>query len=103
MARVTNWLAGVLGTALLVIVPTSAGAQSELQSWVDSTLGKLIPRADYGATYYPAQRVEGQPTDLQRLEHSFSLSVPLSQDARHEWAGSASVTVQDLDTHAILP
>jgi hypothetical protein len=92
-----------LGMLLLGALPTSARAQSEIQSWVDPTLGQLIPRAEYGLTYYSGERVERQPTDLQRTEHSFSLSVPLSQDSSNEWALSANVSLQDLDTRAILP
>ena len=47
--------------------------------------------------------MEGQRAELQRIEHSFSLSVPLSQDSRNEWSLAADVSLQDLDTHAILP
>jgi hypothetical protein len=89
--------------ALLVALPTSAWAQSEIQGWADATLGKLMPRADYRLTYYSAEPVQGQSTDLQRTEHSFSLSVPVAQDSRNEWTVSAGVTVQELDTRAILP
>lgn len=39
-----------LGTALLIAGPTSAGAQAELQAWLDPTLGKQIPRTEYGLT-----------------------------------------------------
>lgn len=92
-----------LGTTLLVAIPTSAGAQSELQAWLGPTLGQQIPRTSYGLTYYPAQRVEGQETDLRLIDHSFSLSVPLSQDSRNEWALSGKVGFQDLNTRAILP
>jgi hypothetical protein len=101
LARCVRALA--LVTGLLVAAPTSVGAQSELQSWADATLGKLMPRADYRFTYYTAEPVEGQGTDLQRSEHAFSLSTPVIQDSRNEWTVSAGVTLQDLDTRAILP
>lgn len=92
-----------LGTALLIAGPTSAGAQAELQAWLDPTLGKQIPRTEYGLTYYPAERVEAQRTDLRLMEHGFSLSVPVFQDSLNEWALSARVKLLDLDTRAILP
>jgi hypothetical protein len=92
-----------LGIGLLLLAATRVSAQSEIQSWADATLGKLIPRADYRFTHYSAEPVEGQGTDLQRSEHAFSLSAPLLQDSRNEWTVSAGVTLQDLDTRAILP
>ncbi|MGH7320252.1 MAG: hypothetical protein ACRELA_11600 [Candidatus Rokuibacteriota bacterium] len=89
--------------ALLVAIPTSVGAQASLQAWVDPTLGKLMPRAEYRLTYYPDQAVEGQQTDLGLTEHSFELSTPLFQDSRDEWSVSAEARYQDIDTRAILP
>ncbi len=94
---------GTVLMVLLIAIPTSAGAQAELQGWLDPTLGKLIPRLEHGLTYYPAERVEGQGTDLRRIEHSLSLSIPLAQDSRNEWSLSAKVGVHDLDTRAIRP
>lgn len=92
-----------LGTALLVAIPVSASAQSELQAWAGPTLGELTPRAGYTITHYPDEPVEGQRTKLGLIEHSFSLSVPLFQDSRDEWSLSADTRFQDLDTRAILP
>ncbi len=93
----------VLGTALLICIPTFASAQAEIQSWVDPVMGKLMPRADYRFTYYPEERVKGQQTDFQLMDHSFSLSVPVFQDSRNEWSLSANARFQDIDTRAILP
>ena len=89
--------------ALLVTLPTSARAQAELQEWLNPTLGKLAPRADYRFTYYPDQRVEGQRSDLRVIEHSFSLNTPIAQDDRNEWALSGDARYQDLHNRAILP
>ena len=89
--------------ALLVTLPTSARAQAELQEWLNPTLGKLTPRADYRFTYYPDQRVEGQRSDLRVIEHSFSLNTPIAQDDRNEWALSGDARYQDLHNRAILP
>ena len=80
-----------------------ADAQAELQSWLDPKLGQLKPRADYRLTYYPEQDVKGQRTDLRVTEQSFSLTTPLAQSDRNEWALSGEVRYQDLHTDAMLP
>ncbi len=97
-------LAFPLGTALLIALPTAAGAQpAEIQSWLDPTLGKQIPRVDYRLTYYPAEPVEGQNTHLQLIDEKLSLFIPLHQDSSNEWATSASVKYIDTDTRAFFP
>jgi hypothetical protein len=92
-----------LGTLLLVSIPTSAGAQTELRAWVDPALGELMPRAEYRITYYPDRAVAGQGTDLRLLEHSTELSVPLFQSPRDEWSLAVEGRFQDIGTRAILP
>lgn len=101
LARLLSVLA--LAIMLLMAIPMSAAAQAEFQTWQDPKLGKLMPRAEYGLTYYPAEQVGGQGTDLRRIDHSFSLSLPLFQDSRNEWSLSTNIGLQDLDTRAILP
>ena len=90
-----------LAVAAVTLAPSTASAQ--LEQWLSPTLGELIPRADYRVTYYPDERVRQQPAELGLMEHRLSLFVPLVQDTTDEWAISASVRYQDLDTHAILP
>ncbi len=92
-----------LGVALAVAAPTATSAQSELLGWVNPTLGKQIPGANFGGVYYPAEKVVGQGTDFQRTEQTFSLSLPVFQNPRDEWIATANVALQDYDTHAVLP
>ena len=93
----------VLGVALLGVLPTTVGAQSELQMWVNPELGKQIPRSEYRFTYYPDQKVEDQQTDLGLTEHRLSFFVPLFQDTNDEWGLSARTRAQLIDTHARFP
>lgn len=94
----------MLGTAVLIVfLPTSAGAQAELQMWVNPEMGKQIPRSEYRFTYYPDRTVEDQPTDLGLSEHRLSLFVPFYQDTANEWGLSARTRVQEIDTSARFP
>jgi hypothetical protein len=92
-----------IGTVLLVALPTAVGAQSELQEWLNPTLGESKPRVDYKFTYYPAERVEGQRTDLSVGEQSFSLNVPVFQDARNELSVTGDTSYRDFDVDARFP
>jgi hypothetical protein len=66
-------------------------------------LGKLGVRSDYRIYVVPEQPVTGQAADLGMLQHDFTLSSPLWQDASDEWAASVRVRSQQFDTTAILP
>ena len=90
-------------TAVLLIVPASAHAQSELVQWTDATLGKMMGRADYRLQYYSTERVENQPAHLDVDQHNFTLVTPLFQTSRDEWSLSGRLRYQDYDTNAILP
>jgi len=93
----------VLVLALLLAAPPAACAQSELQTWLNPELGKLMLRGQYAFTYYPNQPVERQSTGFRLLEHDGSILVPIYQDSRNEWTLSAGVGVQEIHTQAILP
>ncbi len=93
----------LLGAVLLVVFPSTAGAQAELQMWLNPELGKQTPRSDYRFTYYPDRGVERQDTDFGLSEHRVSLYVPLFQDSANEWGLSAKTLVQDIDTRARFP
>ena len=93
----------VLGAALLVVMPVPAGAQAELQTWLNPEMGKQIPRSDYRFTHYPDQKVEDQETHFKLSEHRASFFVPLYQDTANEWALSAKTLFQDIDTRARFP
>ena len=84
-------------------IPTLAGAQGELEEWLDPTLGRLMPRAEYKLTYRPDEQVHGQLTDFRLLDHGFSLSVPISQDSRSEWSVSGDASYQRVNTRARFP
>jgi len=102
MLRPLAWL--ILLTATLALgVPRSATAQSELQTMLDPTFGKLIFRSDYRITFYPDQRVERQPAELGFTEHRVSLSIPLWQDSRNEWTAFTNADLEDFHTRAVLP
>lgn len=99
-----RWLPRVvLVLALLLAAPPAACAQSELQTWLNPELGKLMLRGQYAFTYYPNQPVERQSTGFRLLEHEGSILVPIYQDSRNEWTLSAGVGVQEIHTQAILP
>lgn len=85
---------------MLAVLATSAGAQSDLQSWMNPEMGKLGVRSEYRFTYYPDRDVDGQATDLGLVEHSLSFTAPVHQDERNEWSVTGDVQVQDLDTGA---
>jgi hypothetical protein len=92
-----------LGIVWLALVASRAGAQGELQSWLDPELGELKPRGDYRLTHYPDRPVDGQPTDLGIVEHSVTFTVPLHQNAHNEWSLIGDARLVDFDTRAILP
>ena len=93
----------VLGAVLLVVLPSAASAQAELQMWLNPEMGKQIPRSDYRFTYYPDRAVERQDTDFGLSEHRASFYLPLFQDSANEWAFSAKALFQDIDTRARFP
>ncbi len=92
---------GALAVVMLLAIPAPAWAQAQL--WLTPILGQLTTRADYGLTFYPDERVSGQPTDFALLQHRVSLAVPLWQDQGDEWSMSASLRLQEIDTRAVLP
>ena len=93
----------VSAIALLVAIPTSAGAQSEIQDWMNPTLGEMTPRVEYKLVYYPEEQVHGQPTNLRLLEHSFNIAVPVAQDPSNEWSLTGDTSYKRLGTSARLP
>jgi hypothetical protein len=94
----------MLGAALLlVLLPAVAGAQAELQMWVNPDMGKQISRSDYRFTFYPDREVEDQNTDFGLSEHRVTLFLPVYQDAANEWGLSGRVRFQDIDTSARFP
>jgi hypothetical protein len=86
----------------LLALPSSAAAQSQVEEWMNPTLGELKPHSEYKLVYYPDAHVHAQRTDLRWVEHSFNLFVPLYQDASNEWTFTGDVSFKDLDTHARL-
>jgi hypothetical protein len=93
----------VLGGALLVALPLPAGAQSELQAWLNPELGKQIARSDYRFTFYPDQRVEDQDSGFRLTEHRVTLFLPLAQDSANEFALAARALAEEIDTRARFP
>lgn len=91
-------------TAVLVLgTAAPAGAQAELQQWVDPTLGKMMGRGDYRIQFYSDERVQGQGTRLDLTQHNFTLVTPLFQNSTDEFGMSARLRYQDYDTAARLP
>jgi hypothetical protein len=101
MLRFTSLRALSFGILVVLAIPRPVWGQAEL--WLSPVLGELMLRADYRATYYFDEKVKGQATDLGLTQHRVSLSVPIWQSSRDEWALSASVRLQDFDTRAVLP
>lgn len=89
--------------AVVLATVVSAAAQAELQQWVDPTLGKMMGRGDYRIQFYSDERVEGQSTRLDLIQHNFTLVTPLSQNSTDEVALSARLRYQEYDTEARLP
>jgi hypothetical protein len=69
----------------------------------DPRVGHAPIRADYRATWLPAEPVVGQPTNLGYVQQDLSLSFPLWQCSTDEWLASASLRSETFHTHAILP
>jgi hypothetical protein len=93
----------VLGVAFLLLLPVQAGAQSELQLWLNPELGKQMGRADYRYTFYPERKVDHQDTTLLFNEHRVQAFAPVFQSSTDELTISGRVLYQDLVTHARLP
>lgn len=88
---------------LCAFLPGAAGAQDELQQWLDPRLGHLIPRGDYRLQWYPERPVKRQDADLGWLGHRGTFSIPIYQDPSNELTVSGSVEYLDIHTQAILP
>jgi hypothetical protein len=93
----------MLGALLGVFLPAVAGAQAELQMWVNPEMGQQISRSEYRFTLYPDRDVENQNTDFGLTEHRASLFLPVYQDTANEWGLSGRVRFQDIDTSARFP
>ncbi|MBI2203937.1 MAG: hypothetical protein HYU41_08815 [Candidatus Rokubacteria bacterium] len=95
----------VVGAVLVVVLGQAvpAGAQFELQQWVEPTLGKMMGRGDYRLQYYSTEPVDGQNTNLNVDQHNFTLVTPLFQSSRDEWSLSGRLRYQDYETRAVLP
>jgi hypothetical protein len=83
--------------------PSRFEAPGGLASFMGPGVGHMLFRADYRATWYPAEPVTGQPTNLGYLQQDFSVACPVWQDACNEWSVSAHVRAETFDTNAILP
>ena len=66
-------------------------------------LGKMLPRADYGVTWLPEQKVQGQPTNLGFVRQDFSLIHPIYQDSGNEWSAAFHLSNELFQTAAVLP
>jgi hypothetical protein len=92
-----------IALAVALVAATPALAAAQLEALLNPKLGELAARSDYRLTFYPEQRVAGQPTTLELLEHRVSFFVPVVQTSRDELALSASARLEDYDTRAVLP
>lgn len=90
-----------IGIACGMGIPGTGHAQLELL--LSPELGRLMPRAEYRLTHYPAQDVSRQDTELSLVEHRAGFFTPLVQDSRQELALSGRLRLQEYDTRAVLP
>src|SRR5205085_508689 len=65
--------------------------------------GLAVPRVDYRAAWFPAERVEGQATDLGYWQQDLSASAPIWHDGPDLFALSAHVRGEFFHTDAMLP
>jgi hypothetical protein len=65
----------ILGAMLLVAAPIPTAAQ--LEQFMNPTLGRVMPRAEYRYTFYPERDVEGQSARLGVSEQRASVTAPL--------------------------
>jgi hypothetical protein len=68
----------------------------------NAAVGHALFRTDYRATWFPEERVAGQPTNLGYVEQDFSLSFPLWQNGTEEWSAATNVRSELFQTHAVL-
>lgn len=94
---------GILGVALLLMLPGKAAGQPELQMWLNPEFGKQMGRGDYRGTFYPERRVDNQDTTLTMTEHRFTLFAPVFQSSTDELSVSGRVAYQDIITGAVMP
>jgi hypothetical protein len=83
--------------------PVPVQAQMEFSRLLGGELGKLTPRFSYQISGSPDADVKGQATDFRLIQHQVSVSTPLYQTGRDEWAVLGSLRVQDIRTTAVLP
>ncbi len=69
------FLLSVAGCAVLVVFPSAASAQAELQMWLNPEMGRQIARSDYRYTFYPERNVESQDTHFSLTEHRVSSQI----------------------------
>lgn len=66
-------------------------------------VGQALPRMDYKNTWFPDERVSGQPTLLGFIEQDISVATPLWQNGANEWSLNASLRSDLFHTNAVLP
>jgi hypothetical protein len=70
---------------------------------MNRVVGQAPLRAGYRLSWFPDERVAGQPTTLGYVQQDFSLGFPLWQNCTDEWTGLVSVRGELFNTGAILP
>jgi hypothetical protein len=90
----------VVVLAVVLAVPVSSEAQLEML--LSPELGKAMPRAEYRWTFYPDQRVSGEPSELSFNIHRLSFSTPLVQNSRDELILGGRARRQEHDSRPVL-
>jgi hypothetical protein len=62
-----------------------------------------IPSTSFATTWFPSERVGGQPTHLGYIQDDFFLSVPVYHDGGDTWAVSIRGRNETFFTQAVLP
>src|SRR5260370_31474872 len=65
--------------------------QGPFSNLMGPSVGHLVPRVDYRATWFPDEEVRGQPTNLGYVQQDISVVFPVWQGSCDEWSASASV------------
>jgi hypothetical protein len=75
----------------------------QVDNWLGGRVGNRPVMVHYSGDFYSDAKVKGQDTNLRLIEQNVSLQVPVWQNQQHEFALSARMELQDLDTRAIFP
>src|SRR5262249_17528784 len=100
-----KWTRRVLAlvAALFFSSPLPTSAQPDLGGWFRPELGQVPVRADYRVTWFPDEKVEGQPAKLGLNRHDFSFTAPIWQNPFEEWTFTTKVRSEIFNTGALLP